>query len=173
MRQYLFNFYVNKIKCKRPENNNEPTHFLTFMNNSKASSSLDGLACSYQCSDQFRFLPGHWPAKRYWISWDLEKPNLFKKNLNNTRNNIKSQILNKKNGGIVELLIPTLNKIISNQGYLWNCNYEKLSQNNQCTWCRGDLKRGSKVWEDFFQEKVSHEGTKNFWRCKKIMRRLF
>ena len=29
---------------------------------------------------------------------------------------MKSQIQNKKNGGIVELLIPTLNKIIRNQG---------------------------------------------------------
>ena len=40
----------------------------------------------------------------------------LKNNLNNTRNNIKSQIQNKKNGEIVELLIPTLNKIIRNQG---------------------------------------------------------
>ena len=47
----------------------------------------------------------------------LKNPaNLFKNNLNNTRNNMKSQIQNKKNGGIVELLIPTLNKIIRNQG---------------------------------------------------------
>ena len=46
----------------------------------------------------------------------LKNPaNLFKNNLNNTRNNMKSQIQNKKNGGIVELLIPTLNKIIRNQ----------------------------------------------------------
>ena len=29
---------------------------------------------------------------------------------------MKSQIQNKKNGGIVELLIPTLSKIIRNQG---------------------------------------------------------
>ena len=29
---------------------------------------------------------------------------------------MKSQIQNKKNGGIVELLIPTLNNIIRNQG---------------------------------------------------------
>ena len=42
--------------------------------------------------------------------------NQLKNNLNNTRNNIKSQIQNKKNGEIVELLIPTLNKIIRNQG---------------------------------------------------------
>ena len=166
VRQYLFNFYVNKIKCKRPEMNNEPTHFLTFMNNSKAFSSLDGLACSYQCSDQFRFLPGHWSVKRYWISWDLEKPNSFKKNLNNTRNNIKSQILNKKNGGIVELLIPKLNKIISNQGYLFRCNYEKSSQSNQCTWC-SPLKYGR-----IFSKKSFSWGDKSFFG-QKIMGGLF
>ena len=36
-------------------------------------------------------------------------------NLNSTRNNMKSQIQNKSNSGIGELLI-TLNKIIRNQG---------------------------------------------------------
>ena len=44
--------------------------------------------------------------------------NLFKNNLNNNnaRNNMKSQVKKKeKNGGIVELLIPTLNKIIKKQ----------------------------------------------------------
>ena len=39
----------------------------------------------------------------------------LKNNLNNTRNNIKSQIQNKKNGEIMELLLPTLKKIIRNQ----------------------------------------------------------
>ena len=58
VKQYLFNFYLSKIKCKRPEVNSEPTHFLTFMNNSKGFSNLGGMACSYQCSDQFQFLPG-------------------------------------------------------------------------------------------------------------------
>ena len=92
------------------------------MNNIKAFTSLDGMACSYQCSEQVQFLPERWPAKRYWISWDFEKPNLFKNNLPEiiyqeyTRNNIKSQIPYQKNGGIVELLIPTLNKNIRNQG---------------------------------------------------------
>ena len=37
--------------------NTDPTHFLTLMNNDKAFSSLDGKAGSYQCSDQFQFLP--------------------------------------------------------------------------------------------------------------------
>ena len=40
-----------------------------------------------------------------------KKPaNLFKNNLNNPKNNLKSQIKKKKNGGIVELLIPTFFK---------------------------------------------------------------
>ena len=43
---------------------------------------------------------------------------LFKNNLNNTnRNNIKYQVQNEKNGRIVELLIPTLNKIISRSSH--------------------------------------------------------
>ena len=41
----------------------EPTHYLTLMNNGKAFSSLDDMACSYQCSEQFQFLSGHWQAK--------------------------------------------------------------------------------------------------------------
>ena len=130
---YLFNFYLSKIKCKRPEVNSEPTHFLTLMNNGKAFSSLDGMACSYQCSDQFQFLPGLCQATRYWISWDLKKPNLLKNNLNNTRNNVKtqiqnnvkSQIQNKRNGRIGELLV-TLNKIIRNQG-----SYFVVTMNNR------------------------------------------
>ena len=59
----------------------------------------------------------------------LKNPvNLFKNNLNNTRNNMKSQIQNKqkKNSGIVELLIPTLNKIIRNQN-----TYFVVTMNNR------------------------------------------
>ena len=41
----------------------EPTHFLILINNGKAFSSLNGMACSYQCSDQFQFLPVHLQAK--------------------------------------------------------------------------------------------------------------
>ena len=83
----------------------EPTHFLTLMNNCKAFSSLDDMAFSYQCSDQFQFPPGHWQPN--WVASGLKKPSQFLK---------KSQIPKKKmNGGIVELLIPALNKIIRNQ----------------------------------------------------------
>ena len=71
---YLFSFYLSKIKCKRTEVSSEPTYFLSFMNNGKAFSSLDGMAYSYQCSNQFQFLPGHWQPKRYWTSWDLKNP---------------------------------------------------------------------------------------------------
>ena len=44
-----------------------------------------------------------------------KKPNLFKNNLHNNRNKVKSRIHKKKNGGIGGLLV-TLNKIIRNQG---------------------------------------------------------
>ena len=37
---YLFNFYLSNIKCKRPEVNREPAHFLTFINDGKAFSSF-------------------------------------------------------------------------------------------------------------------------------------
>ena len=41
---------------------------MTFMNNGKAFPSLDGMACSNPWYDQAQFLPGHWQAKKYWIS---------------------------------------------------------------------------------------------------------
>ena len=71
---YLFHFYLNKTIWKRPEVHSEHTHFLTFMNNGKVFSSLDYMTCSFQCFGQFQLLPGHWQAKRYWISWDLKNP---------------------------------------------------------------------------------------------------
>ena len=87
---YLFNFYLSKIICKRPELNSKPTHFLTLMNNDKAFFSLDGMA--YLCSEQFHLLLGHWQAKRNWISWYFEKLNLLENNPNNNRNNIKTSL---------------------------------------------------------------------------------
>ena len=86
--------------CKRPRVKSEPTyfHFLIFVNNGKAFPSLDGMTCGYQCPDQLELLPGHWKVKRYWISYNLENPNLLENNLYNTRNNMKSQIKSKKNG---------------------------------------------------------------------------
>ena len=50
-----------------------------FMNTGKAFPSLDDMACSNPWHDQPQFLPGHLQAKRYWISWDLQTPNLLKK----------------------------------------------------------------------------------------------
>ena len=41
----------------KPEVRTEPTQFITLINNGKTFSSLDGMACSYQSSDQFHFLP--------------------------------------------------------------------------------------------------------------------
>ena len=64
------------------------------MINGKAFSSLDGTTCSYQCSDQFQFLPGHTLTIQGigFLGTLKSRTNLFKNNLNNTRNNMKSQI---------------------------------------------------------------------------------
>ena len=75
---------------------------------------------------------------------------------------MKSQIQNKKNGGIVELLIPTLNKIIRNQG-----TYFVVIMNNR-------LKiisvRGApaplKYGRNFFQKQLLLKGQKLFWAKK-------
>ena len=96
---YLFNFYLSKIKCKRPEVNSEPTHFQTLMNDGKAFSSLDGTQ-----------LPVTWPVSvstKTLISQGigsletLKSPaNLFRSNLNNTKNNMsKTQKKKKKKKG--------------------------------------------------------------------------
>ena len=61
----------------------------------------------------------------------------------------------------MELLIPTLNKIIRNQDNLFCCNYEQSPQNNQCTWCF-PLKHG----RIFSKKKASNKGTKKFWAKK-------
>ena len=139
------------------EVNSEPIHFLIFMNNSKAFSSLDGMACSYQCSDQFQFLPGHWPAKRYWI---LKKPNL--KIILITPGIIWSlKFKTKKNGEIVELLIPTLNKIIRNQGtYFVVIKNSRLKIISLPMWC-SPLKYGR-----IFSKKDFSWGDKSFFWAK-------
>ena len=62
------------------------------MNNDKVFPSLDDMECSNLWPGQCQFLPGHWPAKNYWISSDLQKPNLLEYDLNNSRNNMKSEI---------------------------------------------------------------------------------
>ena len=51
------------------------------MNNGKAFPSLDSMACSDLWHDQPQFLPGQWQVKKYWISRDLQTPNLFKKKI--------------------------------------------------------------------------------------------
>ena len=89
------------------------------MNNGKTFSSLDGMACSYQCSDQSQFLPGHWQA----MVLDFLRPSktqpIYLKIILITPRIIWSlkfkKKKKKKNGGIVELLILTLNQIIRNE----------------------------------------------------------
>ena len=63
--------------------------------------------------------PQHWNILK---KKTLKNPaNLFKDNLNKTKNNMKSQIKKKKNGGIVELLMPTFfqKKLLRGQKLSW------------------------------------------------------
>ena len=70
---------LTRIKsCKRSETTWH-SWIMKFMNNGKAFPSLDGMTCSNLWHDQPQFLPGHWQAKKYWISWDLQTPNLLEK----------------------------------------------------------------------------------------------
>ena len=76
---------------------------MAFMNNGKAFPSVNGRFFSNPCHSQLHLLPDHWQAERYWISSDLRKPNLFENNLNNSRNDLKSE--NKKNRSISLLVL--------------------------------------------------------------------
>ena len=90
----------------------------------------------------------------------LKNPaNLFKNNLNNTRNNMKSQI-KKKEWWDCWITNTNIKQNCHESRNSFCCNYEQSSQNNQCTWCSSPP---SKAWEDFFQNKASHKGTKSFF----------
>ena len=69
---------------------------------------------------------------------------------------MKSQIQNKKNGGIVKLLTPTLNKIIRDQGthfvVIMNNRHKIISMHGALL----------KIMEGFFPKKASHVRTKTF-----------
>ena len=69
---------------------------------------------------------------------------------------MKSQIQNKNNGGIGELLI-TLNRVIRNQGtcFVVTMNNRLKISNNQML--------PSKVWDEFFKKKIFMRGQKLFW----------
>ena len=99
--------------CKKLEVNSGPTHFLLFMNNGKAFPSLDGMVCSYQCPDQ-QASTRSLESQKLLDFLRPSKPNLLENSPNNTKNN-KSKTKNKikQKCTFVELLIPTLNKIIS------------------------------------------------------------
>ena len=93
----------------------------------------------------------------------LKNPaNVFKNNLNNTRNNIKSQI-----GGIAELLIPILNKIIRNQNtHFFVIMNNRLKIISAYTWYY-PLKYG----RIFSNKKLLMRGQKLFWAksCRKVV----
>ena len=69
---------------------------------------------------------------------------------------MKSQIQNKNNGGIGELLI-TLNRVIRNQGtcFVVTMNNRLKISNNQML--------PSKVRDEFFKKKIFMRGQKLFW----------
>ena len=62
----------------------------------------------------------------------------------------------------MELLIPTLKKILAINSYLLCGNYEQSPQNNQCTWCSPQKygifsKTAFHEWTIFFGEKIYGE----------------
>ena len=108
----------------RPEVTTGPTHFLTPMNYGKAFSSLYYMECSYQCSDQFQFLPGHRQAKAIYLKIILITPEI-----------IWSRKLKKKERWNCGITNTNIKHNYKESRYLFFCNYEQSSQNNQCTWC--------------------------------------
>ena len=87
----------------RPKVNSEPiwhSWIMTFMNNGKTLPRLDGMACSYLRHDHLYFFIRTLAALRCFIFWDLQKFNLLENSLNNSRNNLKFQIKNKKSRSI-------------------------------------------------------------------------
>ena len=80
---------------------------------------------------------------------------------NQIQNNVKSQIQNKRNGGIGELPV-TLNKIIRNQG-----SYFVVTMNNRLK-IISVLGAPLKSMRGFFPKKASHERTKGFLGKKKL-----
>ena len=157
----------------------EPTHFLTLMNNGKAFSSLDGMACSYQCSDQFQFLPDT-DKPRYWISWDLEKIQSIYLNIILITPGIiwSLKFKTKKKWWNCEITNTNIKQNYLESRYLFCCNYEQSSQNNQCTWC-SPLKYGrifskkSFSWDkNFFGQKNYGEVVLNWRTNDQIMSRF-
>ena len=82
---------LTRVKLNvRPAVSTEPTHFLTLMSNGKAFSSLDDMAYSYQCSDQFQFLSRTLKSQGVGFFETLKNTaNLFKNNLNNMKSQIQ------------------------------------------------------------------------------------
>ena len=144
--------------------NNEPAHFRTFMNNGKAFPNLGGMQPISQCLEQLQLLSGHWQAKRYWISWDLQKLNLLENNLSNNKNNMKSQIKNKKTRKykFAKLPIPTLNKILSNTYYLFYWK-EQIMNNYHKIISLHVASPPPKLCEVSFLQKKLFMGNKRFW----------
>ena len=97
---------------------------------------------------------------RYWISRALKYPaNLFNNDLDNTRNNMKSQIQKKRwNFWNYQYNIK---QNYQESRYFFCCDYEQLSQNNQRTWC-SPLRYG----RIFSKKKFLVRVQKLFWEKK-------
>ena len=88
--------------------------------------------------------------KWFWVSWDLQKPDILENNTTNSGNNVKFQINNKKKWNISFWSYTKQNKQLSVLTYfiVWE-NNEKSSWNNQSTWCLPP-----KYERDIFQKKL-------------------
>ena len=73
---------------------------MTSINKGKAFPSLDGMTGNYPRHDQFQFLPGHWKIQNVLDFLRPTKTNLSGNNSKSSRNNMKSQIKNKKSRSI-------------------------------------------------------------------------
>ena len=74
---------------------------------------------------------------------------------------MKSQIPNKQKKWNCGITNTNIKQNYQESKYLFCCNYEQSSQNNQCT--HG---APSKVWEDFLQKKLLMRRQKLFWAKK-------
>ena len=104
------------------------------MNTCKAFPGLDDMACSNPWHDLLQFLPEHWQAKKYWISWHLQTPNLLEKILITAGRIISLKLKTKKTKvqvcGITNTNMKQIYYLLVLLILLEGANHEKSSQNN-------------------------------------------
>ena len=130
----IFNFNLSKIKCK--------TWGECWTYPFPYTSALTSFSF-YQDTDK----------PRYCVSWDLKKPSQFQNSLK-----FKKKKRKKRNEWWnCEITNTNIKLNYYESRYLFCCNFEQSSQNNQCTWCFP-----LKYRRIFPKKKASHEGTKTF-----------